>query len=57
MRLLISYDLLLISNNTPASIKIKNRINSKVSLFICNVPPKKANGTEPIKKGINSLKL
>ena len=57
MRLLTSYDLLLISNKTPANIKIKNKINSKVSLLICNVPPKKANGTDPIKKGINNLKL
>ncbi len=56
-RLLVSYDLLLISNNIPANIKTKNKINSKVTLLTSKVPPKKANGIDPIKKGNNNLKL
>ena len=33
---------------------INNKI-SNISLSIFNVPPKKANGTDPIKKGSNNL--
>ena len=52
-----SYDLLFINNNTPAIDKTRNNNNSNVSLFIIKVPPKKDRGIDPIKNGINNLRL
>ena len=49
--------LLLINNNNPAIDKTKNNIISNIFLSIIKVPPIKANGIDPIKNGINILKL
>ena len=57
IKLLFSQDLLFISNKKPAIERTKNKKISKISFSIFNVPPKKANGTDPIKKGSNNLKL
>ena len=54
---LSSYDLFFINNNKPARDKTINNIISKRSFSIFSVPPIKASGIEPIKKGINNLKL
>ena len=47
----------LIINNKTSFRKIKNNKISNKSLLISILPPIKAKGTEPIKKGINNLKL
>ena len=41
----------------PAADNTKNNNISKISLLIDKVPPKKAKGIDPIKKGISNLKL
>ena len=45
------------SSNIPAIDKTKNKRISNNSFSIFKVPPKKAKGTEPIKKGKRSFKL
>ena len=45
------------SNKKPAKVSTTKSKISKISFLIINVPPKKANGIEPIRNGINSRKL